>query len=323
MCEMVSIIIPNWNGKKYLRDCLEAVRAQTYRDFEVLLVDNASSDPSLEYVKTFFPEIRVIPLSENRGFSGAANEGIKRAKGQFVALLNNDAFPEENWLKALVEGIQEAPDIGICASKILRMTEAMRIETAGDGYTRFGVACRRGWNRNGHHFERRQFVFGACAAAALYRKTMLQEIGDFDEDMFFSYEDVDLSFRAQLANYRCRYVPEAVVYHLGGGTMKGRSALARYYGQRNLEFVFFKNMPPSLLLRFLPLHCAYLLFSFAYQMYQGHGVVFLRAKMDALRNIRRTYQKRVVIQRKRKVPSNYLEDILDPHSLLQHVKEVL
>jgi hypothetical protein len=105
--------------------------------------------------------------------------------------------------------------------------------------------------------------------------------------------------------------------------MKGRSTLARYYGQRNLEFVFFKNMPPSLLLRFLPLHCAYLLLAFAYQMYQGHGIVFLRAKMDALRKIRRTYRKRIEIQRKRKAPSDYLEDLLDPHSLLQHVKEAL
>jgi GT2 family glycosyltransferase len=320
---MVSIIIPNWNGKRYLRDCLEAIRAQTYGNFEVLLVDNASSDSSIDFVKTSFPEIRVIALPQNRGFSGAANEGIKKAKGELVALLNNDAFPEKNWLKAMVEGIQEAPDIGVCASKILRMTEESRIETAGDDYTRFGVACKRGWNQMGHHFERTEFVFAACAAAVLYRKNMLEEIGDFDEDLFFSYEDVDLSFRAQLANYRCRYVPEAVVYHLGGGTLKGRSPMGRYYGHRNLEFVFFKNMPPSLLVKYLPLHCAYLFLAFAYQVYRGQGVVFLRAKLDALRNIRKTYQKRIVIQSKRKVHPNYLEDILDSRSLLQHVKEVL
>jgi GT2 family glycosyltransferase len=160
---MASIVIPNWNGKRNLRDCLEAIRAQTYREFEVLLGDKASSDSSFEFVKTFFPETHVIALSQNQGFSGAANEGIKKAKGEFVALLNNDAFPGENWLKALVEGIQEAPDIGICASKVFRMTEEMRIETAGDGYLRFGGAFK------------------------VVRKPLLGKLGYFDENYFIYY----------------------------------------------------------------------------------------------------------------------------------------
>jgi GT2 family glycosyltransferase len=316
---MVSIIIPNWNGKKYLRDCLEAVHAQTYTDFEVLLVDNASSDPSIEFVKTFFPEIRVIPLSQNRGFSGAANAGIKGAKGEFIALLNNDAQADPQWLEELVKAIQTSPDIGFCASKIVIAPQGAKIDAAGDTYTSFGVALKRGHALSKNRYSRKELVFGACAAAALYRRSLFAEIGLFDEDFFCTYEDVDLSFRAQLSGYRCLFVPEAVVHHIGGGTLGQDNHFTAYYGQRNLESVLFQNMPARLLLKYLPVHCSYLILAFLHNTLKGRGGIFLRAKRDALLQIERVLAKRKNIQAKRRVPLEYLERIFDRRSLWQHV----
>lgn len=318
-CGMVSIIIPNWNGKRYLRDCLEAVRAQTYRDFEVLLVDNASSDSSVEFVKTFFPEIQVIALSQNQGFSGAANEGIQRAKGEFIALLNNDAKVDPPWLEELVKAIQTSPDIGFCASKILIAPQGVKIDTAGDSYTSFGVALKRGHALSKNRYSRPELVFGACAAAALYRRSLFYEIGLFDEDFFCTYEDVDLSFRAQLSGYRCLFVPGAVVHHIGGGTLGQDNHFTAYYGQRNLESVLFQNMPASLLLKYLPVHCSYLILAFLHNLFKGRGGVFLQAKRDALLQIERVLAKRKEVQAKRRVTLEYLEGILDRRSLWQHV----
>lgn len=319
MCGMVSIIIPNWNGKKYLRDCLGAIRVQTYRDFEILLVDNASSDSSIEFVTPFFPEIQVIPLSQNRGFSGAVNEGIQRARGEFIALLNNDAQPDPQWLEELVKAIQTSPNIGFCASKILIAPQGVQIDTAGDSYTSFGVALKRGHTIPQNQYIRPELVFGACAAAALYRKSLFAEIGLFDEDFFCTYEDVDVSFRAQLSGYRCLFVPSAVVRHVGGGTMGQDNLYTAYYGQRNLESVLFQNMPAGLLLKYLPVHCGYLILAFLYSIGKGRGGTFLRAKRDALVQIERVLAKRKEVQAKRKVSLQYLEGILDRRSLWQHV----
>ena len=200
--ELVSIVIPNWNGKIYLKDCLEAVRAQTYRNFEVLLIDNASSDSTPEFIREYFPEVQIISLFQNRGFSGAANEGIQRANGEFIALLNNDAKPDPQWLEELVKAIQTSPDVGFCASKILIAPQGARIDAAGDSYIPFGVAFKRGHALPNNRYSRQELVFGACAAAALYRRSIFSDIGLFDEDFFCTYEDIDLSFRAQLSGYR-------------------------------------------------------------------------------------------------------------------------
>jgi GT2 family glycosyltransferase len=200
---MVSVVVINWNRRIFLEDCLSSLRAQTYRDIEVILVDNGS----IQFVEEFFPEVRVTHFDENMGFAKAANEGIKIARCEFVALLNNDAIANCIWNEELVKGINFFTGIGFCASKILRASKGALIDTAGDHYTRYGVAIKRGHNVEANRFSETRFVFGACAAAALYRKSMLNEIGYFDEDLYCIYEDVDLSFRVQLAGYKCLYIP--------------------------------------------------------------------------------------------------------------------
>jgi hypothetical protein len=317
---MVSVVIPNWNGKHFLKECLGRLKKQTYPDLEVILVDASSRDSSVEFVRSSFPDVRIVELKDNRGFSVAANEGLRTARGEFIALLNNDALTDKKWVEELVKGIHSSDAIGFCASKILQAPMGIEIDTAGDCYTRYGVALKRGQNAVANQFSRPEFVFGACAAAALYRKAMLEEIGYFDEDLFCIYEDVDLSFRAQLRGFKCLYVPTAVVYHIVGGTAGMNNDFTLYYGQRNMASVFLKNMPAPFLLRYFPLHIGYMALAIIYHLSRGRGKVFLHAKADALGQIGMTLRKRKIVQRKRNVSSKYLQTIFDKRSLWQHVK---
>jgi len=315
---MVSVIVPNWNGKHFLKECLDSLKNQTYQDIEVIFVDNGSTDGSIEFVQKVYPKAQIISLPLNRGFSGAVNEGIKAAKGESIALLNNDAMADDRWIEELLEGIHSSAEIGFCASKILRLPPRKEIDSAGDSYTRYGVAFKRRDRIGKNRFLQGELVFGACAAAALYRKSMLDEIGYFDEDLFCIYEDVDLSFRAQLAGFQCLYVPTAVVYHLVGGTAGTNNDFTLYYGQRNLESVFFKNMPLKLLIQYLPLHLGYNFLAFIQHFFKKNGKIFLRSKIDALKQIGSTLGKRKTIQGKKRVSSLYLRTLFDKRALLQH-----
>lgn len=316
---MVSIIIVNWNGKHFLKPCLDSIRNQTYRDYEIILVDNGSVDGSVEFVEENFPEVRVLRLSQNRGFAGASNLGYQISQGEFIALLNNDAIADSQWLDELLKGIHSSKKIGFCSSKILQFPHKKRIDSAGDLYTRFGIAIKRGWNKDSDEFLKEDLVFGSSAAGALYRKSMLEEIGCFDEDFFCIYEDVDLSFRAQLGGYQCLYVPTAIIYHRVGGTSGIDNDFTLYYGQRNLEFVFLKNMPLPLLIKYFPLHMGYLVIAFIYHLLKGKGRIFFRSKKDALKDIRLILKKRRIIQKKKSISTISLEHIFDRKSLLQHI----
>ena len=235
MSEQVHIIIVNWNGREFLEDCLQSLRAQTYRSFSVTLVDNGSTDDSPAFVSVRFPEVRLIALRENLGFAAANNRALADVTAPYAALLNNDATADPGWLKALVEALEEAKEAGFAASRMLSFDRPDVIDRCGDGYSRAGAALLRGRGEPAGRHSRRERVFGACAGAALYRTSMLKDIGFFDEDFFLLYEDVDLSFRAQLKGYQCLYVPEAVVYHRGSASLVHDSPVSVYYGHRNLE----------------------------------------------------------------------------------------
>jgi len=319
---MVSVIIPNWNGKDFIEGCLRSLRTQTFQDLEIIMVDNGSSDGSIELVKGSFPEVKVISLACNKGFSGAVNEGIRKTKGEFIALLNNDTVADSRWVEQLVKGIHSSKEIGCCASRIL-CSMGMTIDTAGDTYTRYGVAIKRGHDVETKRFLQEELVFGACGGAALYRRSMLDEVGSFDEDFFCVYEDVDMSFRAQLMGFKCLYVPTAIVTHYVGGTAGTKNDFTLYYGQRNMELVFLKNMPLPLLVKYLPSHMVYVVLAFLYYLLKNQGGIYLRSKMDAFKQIRLTLQKRKEIQRKRRVSSSYLETIMNKRSLFKHIVSVV
>jgi GT2 family glycosyltransferase len=247
-------VIPNWNGERFLGLCLGSLRNQAFEDFETVLVDNASTDGSLRLLERDFPEVRVISMSENRGFSAAVNAGIEASEANYVALLNNDTEVAPGWLEALVRAADSRPEASLFASKLVDFYDRRVLDGAGDALRLSGLPYRLGHGeRDRGQFDAPGYVFSACGAAAMYRREMLDEIGLFDEDFVSYCEDGDLSFRAQLAGYRCLYVPGAVVYHMGSASTGGkRSATATRLGTRNSLSLLVKNLPLSAVPHVLP-----------------------------------------------------------------------
>lgn len=249
---LVSVIIPHWNGRHHLDDCLTALRGQAYTNHEVILVDNGSSDGSQAFVRERFPEVKLLELGENRGFTGACNAGYIKAEGDIICLLNNDTEADSNWMAEIVTAFENSPRVGIITGKLLLFDQRDRFHAAGDYYRVNGIPGNRGvWQIDHGQYDQPDYVFSACGAAASYRRTMLEEIGFLDDAFFFSCEDVDLAWRANLAGWHVRYIPTAIVYHklkASGGSGKTSS----YYDGRNFLYVIWKNYPSSLLRKYWP-----------------------------------------------------------------------
>ena len=247
----ISVVIPTYNGIAYIADCLDSLRDQLRTPDEIVLVDDGSTDGTASLVGKSYPEVRYIGLDPNRGFAAAVNEGIRHCSGTYVALLNNDTRVAPEWLRELEKALAARPSVGFCCSKMLFADRPDVINSIGIGFTRAGMAMDVGYGqKDGERFERPRPIFGACAGAAMYRRALFDEVGLFDEDFFMWYEDVDLSFRAQLAGYECAYVPTAVVYHVGGGTASSANKLHLHYCSRNQVLVMVKNLPGPLRARY-------------------------------------------------------------------------
>ena len=311
---LVSVIIPNWNGAHHLPTCLESLRRQTFRDFEVIVVDNGSTDGSLDLLARDFPEVRVLPLGENRGFAGACNAGIRAAQGEIIVLLNNDTEADPHWLEEIVAAFERHPEAGIVASKMLLFDQRDTFHTAGDFYRLDGVPGNRGaWQKDVGQYETEEYVFSACGGSAAYRRGMLDRIGLLDEDFFYSCEDVDLAWRAQLAGWRCVYAPRAVVYHklsaTGGGTT------ASFYDGRNFIYLLVKDYPGDLWRTYWRaiLKAQFRLAWEALRAWRGAAArARLRGMLAGLLGIPKMLRKRKVVQRSRVVDRAYLEQILSP-----------
>lgn len=302
--EGVSVIIVNWNGERFLERCLSALTKQSRQPDEIIVLDNASTDDSLSIIRRF-PEIRLMAQESNTGFARGNNLAIAAASpsSRWIALLNPDAFPEPDWLETLLSAAQSRPDCATFASCLLDARTPQRLDGTGDAYHASGLVWRIGHGQaTPAQPPPPHEVFSACAAAALYRRDALQEIGGFDEDYFCYVEDVDLGFRLRLAGYGCLYIPESVVHHVGSGTTGSQhSDFALYHGHRNLVWTFVKNMPGILFWLLLPLHLALNLFSLGWFALHGHGRVILRAKRDALRGLPAMWRKRRKIQQTRRI----------------------
>ncbi|MBI5118080.1 glycosyltransferase family 2 protein [Candidatus Poribacteria bacterium] len=247
----ISVVIPTFNGSRYIPDCLNSLEQQLRKPEEIILVDDGSTDDTASLVASSYPKVRLIELGSNRGFAAAANEGIRHAGGDYVALLNNDTRATAQWLSELERALDENPSVGSCSSKMLFADRPDVINSIGIGFTCAGTAFDVGYGkRDGDRYDRPRPIFGACAGAAMYKRKLFDEVGLFDEDLFMWYEDADLSFRAQLAGYKCRYVPTAVVYHVGGGTASPANKSHIYYCSRNQILVLAKNLPDSLRYRY-------------------------------------------------------------------------
>ena len=308
----VSVIIPNWNTLKFLGPCLTSLREQTFQDFETILVDSGSTDDSLPFVAGNFPEVRILALGENRGFSGAVNAGIRASEAEFVVLLNNDTEQDPAWLAELARAAENHPEAGSFASKLLDFHDRDTLDGAGDALRKSGLPYRLGHGeRDKGQFDKQVPVFGACAAAALYRREMLDDIGLFDEDFFAYCEDGDLSFRAQLAGYGCLYVPGAVVYHVGGASTGGkRSPTATRLGTRNGLCLLVKDLPTPLVPGMLLPIVAGQVTRLAVTTLSGVLPAHLAGLVEAMRLIPKMLRKRRDIQKRRRVPTTHIRMLL-------------
>lgn len=243
----ISVVIPHWNGRQHLHDCLTSLRNQTLADHEVILVDNGSVDGSQEYVSQTFPEVRLIELSENRGFTGACNAGYAASQGEFICLLNNDTEAHPDWLDVIVDTFTRHPEAGVVASKMLLFDRRDHFHTAGDYYRVNGLPGNRGvWQADRGQYDHEEEVFSACGGAAAYRRAMIDETGFLDDAFFFSCEDVDLAWRAHLAGWKVIYAPGAIVYHKLKSS-GGSGVIGSFHDGRNFLYVIWKNYPTALL----------------------------------------------------------------------------
>lgn len=279
---------------------------------ETILVDNASTDGTVGYVRERHPEVRIVALPENRGFAGGNNAGAAEARAPLVAFLNNDTVAQPGWLLSLAAGLDEATGFALATSHIVYMHDPQIIDSAGDGFLRSGGAFKRLHGSRSARAAEPTEVFGVCGAACLMPKRVFEELGGFDEDFFASHEDVDLSYRARLRGYRVRYVPTSVVRHHGSATLGRLSARAVFYGQRNLEWVYLKNSPSALLWRTAASHLLYDLAAGVYFLGTGRGWTFVRAKAAALAGIPLMLRKRAVVQRSRRADPDAIWRVLEP-----------
>lgn len=322
----VTVIIPNYNGHRWLKICLDSLKRQTFTEFEVLVVDNGSSDGSVQFIKDSFPEVRVLALPENRGFVGAVNEGIRNSQSEYVALLNNDIEAHPRWLEELMKFLDAHKEVGFCASKMLNYYDRQRLDDCGDGFTIWGIGYKIGERQldSGLYNEVRE-VFGACGGAALYRRSLFEDVGLFDESFWMYYEDVDLSFRARWAGHKCLYVPTAIVYHMVGMTARKEKVRLRRWCIRNGLTVLAKNLPgclvPSVLVRIPALEIHWLFRC----IWEGSPLAFLLGHLDFFRRLPAILRQRRVIQKNRKVNARELAMIIDrklPFSGKQLIKKV-
>ena len=253
MTATVTVIIPNYNGMKFLETCLESLRTQTYRNFKILVVDNGSSDGSKEWLKN--QSVDTIFLEENTGFSGAVNIGIKAADTPYVILLNNDTRADEYYVAEMVKTIERSPKIFSVSSRMIQMYHPELMDDAGDMYCLLGWAYQRGIGQSVKKYSRSRRVFSACAGAAIYRREVFEQIGYFDEMHFAYLEDLDVGYRARIYGYDNVYCPAAVVYHVGGGTSGSKyNSFKVKLAARNSVYLNYKNMPlPQLILNAVPL----------------------------------------------------------------------
>ena len=313
----VTVVIVNFNGGAHLPRCLECLAVQSVLPERIVVVDNASSDDSLTAARALVAATPALAgrttidaAGRNLGFAAASNRGLALATTDFLALLNPDAFPEPDWLGALVAAAAAHPESAAFGSRQMLAGHEGILDGIGDRWHASGLAWRAG---HGRRLEPADLVareiFSACAAAALYRRAAVLEAGGFDEDYFCFAEDVDLGYRLRLAGHVARYVPDAVVAHVGGASSEGE--LATYLGHRNLTWTVLKDTPGPLLAPVLLAHLSQSIFTGVILGCRGRGRAFARAKWDAWSGLGRCWRKRRAVQAARRVSSWQILSVMD------------
>ena len=268
----VSVVIPNFNGIAFLDSVLASLEGQTLSNFEVILVDNGSTDGSCSFVTANYPWVHLIELSENFGFSGAVNAGIRAAKAPYVLLLNNDTEVKEDFVEEMLAAIRRHKNAFSCGARMVQYHDRDRLDDVGNYYCALGWSFARGRGKDIHAYETEDKIFSACAGAAIYRKKILEKIGYFDEEHFAYLEDTDIGYRARIYGYENWYAPKAIVYHVGSGTSGSRyNQFKTRYSSRNNIYLIYKNMPLLQIILNLPFLAAGFLIKFLFFAVKGMG----------------------------------------------------
>lgn len=301
------VVVPNWNGADSIKECLDSLVKQTHKA-HIIVVDNGSTDNSLGLIENF-SGIELMVFPENLGFAGGVNAGIKRAMelgAKYVATFNNDAVADKNWLKLLVEALDKEPKTGIATCKLLT-SDGKKLDSTGDYYTVWGLPYPRGRGETElDKYDSETDIFAASGGASLYRVSMLESIGLFDDKFFAYYEDVDLSFRAQLAGWKVKYVPKSEAYHHIGATSSKIKGFTTYQTMKNLQLLLYKNVPRRYLFRIgFRFFIAETLF-FLRSITRGQGITALRGDTKGTFLLFKALKERKAIQQSKKVSNEYI-----------------
>lgn len=313
---MIAVVIPNYNGIEHLDECLSSLRNQTINNFQIVIVDNGSSDGSVTFVEDNYSEVKLIKLKDNTGFSVAVNKGIKYAleefKSQYILLLNNDVQCSNSFIEEMIKGFV-SKDVGSVASKMLNYYHRTVIDNTGDFIKKMGSPFARGHGEiDKGQYDKPEFVFGACAGAAMYKAEVFNDVGFFDEDFFAYYEDVDFSFRLQLYGYKCFYNPKAVCYHKRGATTSYYPGYQVELCEKNLIALRVKNYPLRLLVLWKPLFSIARIKRYIAFLFSDYPSLFLSAVRGYVKGnleLWQSFKKRRGIQKKVKVNYGYIKSL--------------
>jgi GT2 family glycosyltransferase len=305
----VTVAIPSYNGRHLLEVLLPSLAAQEYSDFLVLVVDDGSTDGSVSWLHEQWPAVRVLAQATNIGVTAVLNACIRESDTELVMLLNNDIELEPGCLGALVRALDEYSQAGSASPKLLDFHDRKVLDGAGDILTWAGSPGRRGHGLPDRgQFDLPQEIFGACGGAALYRRSAFDRVGLFDGDFFTYYEDTDWSLRAQLAGYSCRYVPDAVLYHMGSATLgREMNDFTRYHLWRNGVWLIVKDLPTMSLIRHGPQLLYGQFWNLAMALRDRRARLWAKAMRDALLGLPGALGKRREVQRLRCVSVRELE----------------
>jgi GT2 family glycosyltransferase len=313
MSALVSVVVTNWNGLPHLAACLPRLVAQTYSPFEMLVVDNGSTDGSQGWLAEHFGQVRLIANPENVGFAAANNQGIRAARGAYIALLNNDTLPEPNWLAALVAALEQHPRLGMAASKMVYIDRPEMINSTGVCLDRCGITWDRATGQLDDAADQQTVeVFGASAGAGLYRRELFDEVGLLDDEFSFYLEDVDLAWRAQWHGWKGVYVPAAKVYHAHSASMHEGSPRKTYHLARNKIWLLAKNYPQPYLALFLPLIVFYEILSLGFSAIRGVGGSAARGRLAGIAALPKVLRQRRALRSTACVPAREVFARLEP-----------
>ncbi len=313
----VSVVIPNRdgatprNGLVYLELVMRTLGEQSFRDFDITVVDNGSSDDSLDYLRREWPQARTVEIGENAGFPVAANRGIEASSGEYIALINNDLELSDDWLERLVAELDRNPAAGFATGKIMRFRERGVLEQAGQDLYTCGRFAPRGIDQEDvGQYDRREEIAVASAAAVLYRRAAVERAGGFDPDYFLYCEDADLCLRMVLAGYSGIYVPDVAAFHVRGGTAEPDSDPTRFYVLRNPLVTLVKDFPGSLLWRAAPKILRYQAHQLRTARVHGYVGALFRAYGSFLGSLPRILRKRRQIHPSRAITAGEFESVL-------------